>query len=358
MGLLYFVIRRTITFLPTLLGVLFISYIIAYVIPANPVRAWIGGQRVTDLELLERIRRDYYFDRPWYEQFYFLVSSLLSGSLMDPIRHKPVFEELSYRFPITVELAILGFLFTLIVSLPLGFLAARFKDTIIDFLVRFLALFGSSMPSFVLYYFLILAFFVATKSTYLAGIPYPSASCIVFINNLPSSLPIPLNYLSYIIVYVGAVPMFGAMICGEFNVVYETLFRLWLPALSLGLLNGGFIARILRNSLLDALSSEYILYAKARGLSSLRVWSHAFKNSLIPVITVLGINFGSLLTGAVIAETVFNIPGIGRYTFEAIIRLNFPGIIAATFLFGLVYIIVNFIIDIFYGIIDPRIRYK
>ncbi len=264
---------------------------------------------------------------------------------------------MSNRFPVTVELAILGFLFTLIISLPLGILAARFKDTIIDFVVRFLALFGSSMPSFILYYFLILAFFVATKSTYLAGIPNPSVSCINYIDGLPSTLPIPLNYLSYIIVYIGKVPMFGATFCGELNVVYETFFRLWLPALSLGLLSGGFIARILRNSLLDALSSEYILYTKARGLPNLRIWYHAFKNSLIPVVTVLGINFGSLLTGAVIAETVFNIPGIGRYAFESIINLNFPGIIGVTFLFGLVYIIVNLIIDIFYGIIDPRIRY-
>jgi len=154
MGIIYFIIRRIITFIPTLLGVLLISYIVAYVIPANPVRAWIGGQRVSDLELLERIKREYYFDRPWYEQFYFLVTSLLTGTLKDPIKNQPVFQELSNRFPVTVELAILGFLFTLIISLPLGILAARFKDTIIDFVVRFLALFGSSMPSFILYYFL------------------------------------------------------------------------------------------------------------------------------------------------------------------------------------------------------------
>lgn len=132
---------------------------------------------------------------------------------------------------------------------------------------------------------------------------------------------------------------------------------MWLPALALGLLSGGFIARIVRNSLLDALSSESILFAKARGLSSWRIWRHALKNGFAPIVTILGLNFAGLLTGAIIAETVFNIPGVGRYIYQGITRLNFPVIIAGTFLFSVVYIVMNLVVDLFYALVDPRVRY-
>jgi len=145
--------------------------------------------------------------------------------------------------------------------------------------------------------------------------------------------------------------------CGEWGVVGDTFKRLWLPGLALGLLSGGFIARIVRNSILDALGSEYILFARARGLKKLMVWSHALKNAMVPIVTILGLQFGGLLSGAIIAETVFNIPGIGRYMYDSIARLNFPVIIAGTFLYGIIYVTVNLIVDILYAVIDPRIRY-
>ncbi|MEM1527763.1 MAG: ABC transporter permease [Sulfolobales archaeon] len=352
MGLAKFVARRIATFIPTIIGVLFVTYIIAYSIPGDPTRAWVG-EKLLNPEALQRVREKYKFNAPWYEQFAFFVSQLLSGNLEDPIRNRNVFDEIFERFPITVELAIVGFTFLVAIGIPLGVLAAIKKDTAVDFFVRVFALVGSSLPAFVLYYYLILILFVYTSTTQLAGIPMPSASCRSAIASLPQTIPYIGNFLSAI----GSVPMFGALMCGELEVVGETFRRLYLPGLALGLLNGGFIARIVRNSLLDALSSEYILYAKARGLSKLRVWGHAFKNALIPVVTVLGINFGGLLSGAVIAERVFNIPGMGRLMYEAITRANFPIIIASTFLFAIIYVTVNLVVDILYAVIDPRIRY-
>ncbi|MEM4562152.1 MAG: ABC transporter permease [Desulfurococcaceae archaeon] len=352
MGLGSFIARRVLTFVPTLIGVLLITYLIAYVIPADPVRAWVG-EKLRNPEALEQIRIKYKFNAPWYEQFAFLVHQLLTGQLEDPIRLRNVFTEISSRFVVTVEVAIIGFLFLITIGIPLGIIAAVKKDTYVDFAVRILALVGSSLPSFVLYYFLILLLFVYLRTTYLAGIPMYSRECSVFLSTLPNYIPI-LGHLASI---VGSVPMFGAMMCNEWEVVVETFRRLYLPGLALGLLNGGFIARIVRNSLLDALSAEYVLFAKARGLSRLSVWKHAFKNAMVPVVTVLGLNFGGLLSGAIIAETVFNIPGLGRYMYEAITRLNFPVIIACTFVVAVIYVTVNLIVDILYAVIDPRIRY-
>jgi peptide/nickel transport system permease protein len=365
-GLGRFVLRRLATFAPTILGVLFLTYIIAYAIPTNPVRAWVS-ERIRDVQRLEALKEKYKFNAPWWEQFSFLVTSLLTGSLEDPVREGSVFQRLGQRFPVTVEVAIYGMIFILIIGIPLGILAALFKDSLIDFFVRFLALFGGSMPSFVLYFFLIYVFFNMLGWTTLAGIPEVSDSCAAYIAGIPQSvawLPqaVPIlghiaYYLAEAVRYIGGVPIFGAAMCGEWDIITATTRRLWLPGLALGLLSGGFIARIIRNSLLDALSSEYVLFAKARGLRKLTVWKHAIKNALIPVVTVLGLQFGGLLAGAVIAETVFNIPGMGRYIYEQIVRLNFPVILAGTFIFAIIYVTANLIVDILYALIDPRVRY-
>ncbi|WP_042667314.1 ABC transporter permease [Desulfurococcus amylolyticus] len=352
MGLGRFLARRVATFIPTIIGVLFITYLIAYAIPADPVRAWVG-EKLMNREALEEIRAKYKFDAPWYEQFAFLVTSLLTGNLEDPIQHRNIFDELFYRFPITVEVAIMGFVFTAIIGIPLGFIAALKKDSIVDFFVRIFALVGSSLPAFVLYYFLILFLFTYMHTTVLAGMPFPSQTCIASISSLPSKIPV----IGHIVSAIGSVPMFGAMMCGEWGVVADTFRRLYLPGLALGLLDGGLIARIVRNSLLDSLSQEYIQYAKARGLRKRRIWMHALKNASIPVVTVLGTLFGGLLSGAIVAETVFNIPGLGRYIYNAITRLNFPAIIGGTFLVAIVYVTVNLIVDIIYAVLDPRIRY-
>ncbi len=352
MGLARFLARRIATFIPTVIGVLFITYLIAYSIPGDPVRAWVG-EKLMNPEALERVREKYKFNAPWYEQFTFFVVQLMKADLEDPIRNRNVFDEIFERFPVTVELAIVGFIFLVVIGIPLGVLAAIKKDSVVDFFVRVFALVGSSIPAFVLYYYLILILFVYTHTTELAGVPLPSIQCRNMIASLAQSYP----YIGTVASAIGSVPMFGAAMCGEFGVIGETFRRLYLPGLALGLLNGGFIARIVRNSLLDALSSEYILYAKARGLSKLRIWGHALKNAMIPVVTVLGINFGGLLSGAIIAERAFNIPGMGRLMYEAITRSNFPVVIACTFLFAIIYVTVNLVVDIIYAVIDPRIRY-
>jgi peptide/nickel transport system permease protein len=352
MGLGSYLVRRLLTFLPSVIGALLITYLIAYVIPTDPVRAWVG-EKLMDPSTLDRLRKEYRFDAPWYEQFAFLVQKLMSGTLIDPVRGTPVVLQVAQRFPVTVELAIFGMLFTVAIGIPLGIIAVAKKDSAIDFFVRVFALFGSSMPAFVLYYFLILAFYVYIRASLMAGVPSYSPSCMAHLDSIRDSVPL----LGYLVWAVGQVPIFGGPMCGEFNVLGDTFIRMWLPGLALGLLSGGFIARIVRNSLLDALSSDSILFARARGLTSQRVWRHALKNAFAPIVTILGLNFAGLLTGAIIAETVFNIPGMGLYMYQGITRLNFPIIIAGTFLFSIIYIVMNLIVDLVYALIDPRVRY-
>ncbi|MEZ0346617.1 MAG: ABC transporter permease [Infirmifilum sp.] len=352
MGLGSYLVRRLVTFLPSVIGALLITYLIAYVIPTDPVRAWVG-EKLMNPSTLEKLKKDYKFDAPWYEQFAFLVEKLLTGTLIDPTRGTPVVQQVAQRFPITVELAIFGMFFTIIIGIPLGIIAAAKKDSFIDFFVRIFALFGSSIPAFVLYYFLILAFYVHIRASLLAGVPTLSPSSAAMLENIKNTIPV----IGYIIWAIGQVPLFGGMICLDLNVVVNTISRMWLPGLALGLLSGGFIARIVRNSLLDALTSETILFAKARGLTSSRVWRHALKNAFAPIVTILGLNFAGLLTGAIIAETVFNIPGMGLYMYQGITRLNFPIIIAGTFMFSIIYIVMNLLVDLLYAFIDPRVRY-
>jgi len=187
MGMGSFLTRRVLTFIPTLIGVLLITYLIAYAIPADPVRAWVG-EKLMNPQTLEQIKIRYRFNAPWYEQFSFLIHQLLTGELEDPVRHRNVFTEITSRFGVTVEVAVVGFLFLVAIGIPLGLLAAIFKDSPLDFAVRIMALVGSSLPSFVLYYFLILLLFVYTRTTYLAGIPEPSLACRTYISSLPELL--------------------------------------------------------------------------------------------------------------------------------------------------------------------------
>ncbi|MEM0024495.1 MAG: ABC transporter permease [Thermofilaceae archaeon] len=352
MGLASFLARRVVTFVPSVIGALLITYLIAYVIPTDPVRAWVG-EKLLNPETLEQLRKEYRFDAPWYEQFGFLVYQLVTGRLKDPTRGELVVKQVTDRFPITVELAIFAFAFTVLIGIPLGIIAAAKRDSFADLFVRVFALVGSSIPGFVLYYFLILLFYVQVKASLMAGVPIFSRSCALMLEGLREGVPV----IGYVAWALGQVPIFGALMCGEMNVVSSTFARMWLPGFALGVLSAGFLARVVRNSLLDALSSDSILFARARGLSDMRVWRHALKNGFAPIVTILGLHFAGLLTGAIIAETVFNIPGVGRYIYQGISRLNFPVIIAGTFLFSLVYIVMNLVVDIVYALIDPRVRY-
>ncbi|MCD6372340.1 MAG: ABC transporter permease, partial [Thermococcus sp.] len=153
------------------------------------------------------------------------------------------------------------------------------------------------------------------------------------------------------------VPMIDALLTGDFSTFTQHIHRLWLPGFTLGFSGSGTLARFVRNSFLEALSSDYVAFLKAKGVPKLRIYRHALKNALVPIITVLGLQFGGLLGGTPITETVFGLPGMGSYVLDAIRNLDFPAVVAITFIFALIFVTTNLIVDILYAVIDPRVRY-
>ncbi|MBP1911162.1 ABC-type dipeptide/oligopeptide/nickel transport system permease component [Thermococcus stetteri] len=189
------------------------------------------------------------------------------------------------------------------------------------------------MPVFWLGYLLIYIFFVKWRVITLAGFPAPPEHTITHI------------------------PMIDALLTGDFKTFYQHLHRLWLPGFTLGFMSSGVLARFVRNSFLEALSSDYVAFLKAKGVPKLRIYRHALKNALVPIVTVLGLQFGGLLGGTPITETVFGLPGMGSYAIDAISNLDFPVVVAITFVYAMIFVTTNLIVDILYAVIDPRVRY-
>ncbi len=327
-----FMVRRLLTFIPTIIGVTLIVFIIAYAIPADPARAWAGGEKASQ-KAVELIRKQYHMDDPWYVQYTFLVKGLLKNEIIDPRTSNPVMNDIMKRFPVTFQLALFAYFFILIIGIPLGLISAIKKDSVIDSFVRVFALFGVSTPVFWLGYILIYLFFVKYRLITLAGVP-----------------PAPETVITRI-------PIIDALLTGDFELFKQHFSRFWLPGFVLGFMGAGVVARFVRNSFLEAITGDYIEYLRAKGAGKLRLYRHALKNALVPVVTVLGLQFGGLLSGAPITETVFGLPGIGLYAIFSISTLDFPAIVAITFVFALIYVLANLIVDIVYALIDPRVRY-
>ena len=327
-----FLIRRFLTFVPTLIGVTLIVFLIAYVIPADVARAWAGGEKASQA-YMEQIRREYHLDEPWYDQYWFLISGLARNSIVDPRTSNYVFDDIGERFPVTFELALVAFFFILIIGIPLGIISALKRNTWVDTVIRFFALTGVSMPVFWLGYLLIYVFFVKVHWITLAGFPAP-----------------PEHQITHI-------PMIDALITGDFQTLGQHLHRLWLPGFTLGFMGAGVLARFVRNSFLEAISSDYVAFLKAKGVPKRGIYRHALKNAMVPIVTVLGLQFGGLLGGTPITETVFGLPGMGSYVIESIRNLDFPAVVAITMVFALIFLITNLVVDILYALIDPRVRY-
>lgn len=326
-----FLVRRLLTFLPTVFGVVFITYLIAYAIPADPVRAWAGGEKAKP-EVIEKLREYYHFDKPWYEQFYYFLVRLFDGTLISPRTGNSVFADIASRFSVTLQLAIISIFFSVVIGVPLGLLAAYKRDTKIDAAVRIFALIGVSMPAFLLAYLLILAFFTQFRAITLAGVPTSKT-------------------------VITGIPMFDALITGDFESLGQILWRYSLPGFVLGFSGAGIIARFVRNSTVEALGADFVEYLHAKGLPPGWTRRHVFKNSLVPIVTIIGLEFGASLSGAPITETIFGLPGLGFYAVQSIYYLDFPAIIGTTFIFAVIYVVTNFVIDVLYAFIDPRVRY-
>ena len=303
-----FILRRLLLAIPTLFGVLVVAFLLLYVAPGDPGMAMVGER--ADEETIARLRRELRLDEPLYKQFGHYVGGIARGDLgRSYITNRPIQRDIRERFPKTLQLAGAAMLLAAIVGITLGILSAWRPGGLIDRAGLGLAYVGVSFPVFWVGLLLILLFAVTLQW-------------------LPPSGAGGWKYLI-------------------------------LPALALGMRSIAFLARMTRSAMLDALGSDFVRTARAKGLTERGVIArHALRNALIPIITVLGLDFGSYLTGSILTETIFSWPGLGRYVVNAIARRDLPAIQGSVLFLSAVFVMVNLITDLAYAKADPRVSYR
>ncbi len=310
-----YALRRITATVPVILVVAFFVFSLLYLAPGDPA-AVIAGDQATPADV-ERIRESLGLDRPFLVRFFDWLWDVLRGDLGNSIfTNLPVSHMIAQRIEPTVSLMLLTLILSLSFAIPMGVIAAWKHGTFIDRTVMFLAVFGFSTPVFVIGY--LLAYVFALKLDWLPVQGFTSIS-------------------------EGLGPF---------------LRNLILPAVALGLVYMALIARITRATMLDVLSQDYVRTAKAKGVGQKGIlFIHALKNAAVPIVTIVGIGFAVLIGGAVVTESVFAIPGLGRLTVDAILRRDYPVIQGVVLLFSFTYVVVNLIVDLLYTLFDPRIRY-
>ncbi len=300
--------RRVFTAIVTLLGVAFVTFVLVKSVPGDPVEVIVGEQ--ASEETKARIRESLGLDRPFFSQFFGYVSLACRGDLgVSYITGEPVGKTIARKFPNTLMLAFTAAFFGVVLGILFGVVAATFRDTFADRATTFVSVLGISTP--VYWLGLLLIFFVSYK-----------------LKLLPAS--------------------------GTWN---QSLACLVLPALTLGTRSACYIARITRSSMLEVLSADYVRTARAKGLSEAAVvLKHSLKNSLIPIITIIGLDFGSYLNGSVLTETIFGWDGLGRYAMTGIMSMDYPVILGTVLVGAAIFVIVNTIVDVLYVCFNPQMR--
>ena len=332
-----FILRRSFLQVFVLFGVTLLTFFLMFVVPGDPavLLAETGG---FEPEVIEDFRKRWGFDRPPYQQYLTYMGNLLRGNLGTSLVTKvPVSEQLSKFLPATVELSILAFLMAIVISIPAGIAAAVNRNGFFDQFIRIFSLFGVSIPIFWLAIILLLIFFYHLDWL-------PSAQRIALNREIPE------HTTGFITI--------DTLITGDFSGFVSGLHHLVLPAFVLAFSVVGLLTRITRTSMLEVLGQEYIRTARAKGLSSRVVlYRHALKNALIPTITILGLAVGALLSGAVLTETIFAWPGLGRFAVQSILYLDRAAVVGVTLMVAIAYSTANLVVDVAIALIDPRVTY-
>ena len=335
--MLRFLIARVATMLVMALLATLVVFLITNTVPGDPVLAQLGDQAASDPAFVAQWRHDYGLDRPLWERYLIFLRDLSHGDLGRSIHsQRPVLDDIEEYTPATLELATVAFILTIIVGIPLGILAAVKRDTWVDHLARVVSLLGVSSPTFWLAFILLAVFY-----GYFQIAPGPGRLD-------PIALPPPTVTGSYLI---------DSALAGDWDTFQDAAAHLVLPSIVLAAATIGLITRTTRASMLEAIRQDYVRMSRAKGLHERRIMlRHVLPNALVPVVTLGGLAYANLLTGAVLTETVFAWPGLGRYTFLSAAALDFPAIMAITLIVAVTYLVVNLITDISYAILDPRVR--
>ncbi len=332
--MLRFVLRRLALMVPVLVGLSILLFLWIRWLPGDPARALLG-ERATP-EGIARINQAYGFDKPVLVQYFTYVKSLLSGDFGNSIKTgQPVLSSFFEKFPATVELSLTALLFAVVVGVPLGYLAARHQGRALDTAVVSTSLLGVVTPVFFLAILLKLVF-----ANWLHLLP----------TSLRQNPRIDATHITNFYVLDG-------VLTGEWDAAWDAIVHLILPALALGTIPLAIIVRITRASVAEVVNEDYVRTAESKGLSSWTVSSrHILRNALLPVVTTIGLWTGLLFSGAVLTETVFSFNGVGQYMFDAISGLDYPVLQGFILFIALIYSVINLLVDVAYGVIDPRVR--
>lgn len=312
--MLVYLFKRLLSTIPVLFVVSLVIFFIIHITPGDPAATILGIEATP--EQIEQLNEEMGFNRPVYEQYISWVGGIFQGDLGDSIFMKqPVTEAIVEHIGPTLSLAIIAQVIAIILAIPFGVIAAYKRGSLTDTTLMSVSLLGLAVPSFLLALILMLIFGVKLQWLPIAGYE-------------------PLS-----------------------NGFFEHIRYLILPAISLGTIQAALITRMTRSSMLDVLTVNYIKTARAKGARERSVLlKHAFRNAFLPILTVIGQSFGTLVTGAVVVETIFNIPGMGQLIINSITRRDFPVIQGVVLIVTVLYVVINLVIDLLYGIVDPRVR--
>jgi peptide/nickel transport system permease protein len=334
--MLRYVVRRLFLLVPILIGVSLLIFFWIRALPGNPADALLGER--SNAQLVQQYKQRYGLDRPIPVQYWDYVKTTLSGDLGTSIStRRSVTSEIKQRFPATIELAVAAMIFAVALGIPLGFFAAKRHGGVFDNLTMIGSLLGISVPIFFLA--IILKYIFAVRFHWL-----PSVGRIDVLSNAKH----PTNF--YIL---------DALIQRDWHTLWDVIRHLILPAIALGSIPLAIITRITRAAVLDVQNEDYVRTARAKGLPPLTVdRRHVLRNAMLPVSTIIGLQTGLLLSGAVLTETVFAFPGMGSWLRDAIFNSDYPVLQGGILFLAVVFVLVNLLVDISYAIINPRIRYS
>jgi peptide/nickel transport system permease protein len=357
--MLSFITRRVLLAIPVLIGIIVVVFFLIRAIPGDPCTSLLG-ERAT-VAACERFNEANGLNEPIYVQLGIYMKNVVTFDLGESVRFsRPVNQLLIERLPLTTELALSSLVISVLVGIPLGIVAARRHNTAVDTGTMALANIGVSMPVFWLGLMLAYVFALVLRDTPLVLPPSGRLSAGVFSTPYYEVWGWELQEGSIwakVNEYIGNHYMFNNLITLQWEVFWDSVKHMILPAFALATIPMSIIARITRSSLLEVMGKDYIRTARAKGAPESRVVrSHGFRNALLPVVTIIGLQLGALLGGAVLTETVFNLAGIGRALFDAITGRDYAIVQGFTVIVAGIYVLVNLLVDLSYAYLDPRIR--
>lgn len=357
--MIQYIIRRLIAAIPVVIGILVVVFILARSIPGDPCRAILGEKATA--EVCEQFTIRYGLDKPIIVQLGIYIGQIAQGDFGESIRFsRPITTILVERLPLTIELGSIALLIAVMIGIPAGVISAVRQNSLIDVATMVGANIGVSMPVYWLGLMLAYLFALVLRDTPFWLPPTGRLSA--------GLAPVPF-YIFYdwnvepgtlwfgVVDFISNLYIFNSLITGDFEVMLDAIQHIILPALALSTIPMAIIARMTRSSMLEVMRQDYIRTARAKGLKrSVVILRHAFRNAMLPIVTIIGLQVGTLFAGAVLTESIFGLAGVGRILYEAITARDFPIIQGFTIVIAIGYVMINLLVDISYAFIDPRIR--